>query len=235
MKWSALAASLLLHCLLVGAFVAVRRPGRPPEPAQAIFFEIVEAAELQQTELAAVPPPADPVQSSPAAEPPVEPAVPAPIVATQSEPQPSAVEQQPAYEPDPPPPDPPPPDPPLPDPSPPSTAEKHSRPAVVLPAAEQVQAEERARVVSEPTALGRIVPVYPQTARRRGREGAVTVEAGVSAEGRVEQVVVVSSSGHADLDAAACRALGSANFAPATEDGRNVRGKVRLTFQFRLK
>ena len=230
MKWSALAASLLLHCLLVGAFVAVRRPGRPPEPAQAIFFEIVEAAELQQTELAAVPPPADPVQSSPAAEPPVEPAVPAPIVATQSEPQPSAVEQQPAYEPDPPPPDPP-----LPDPSPPSTAEKHSRPAVVLPAAEQVQAEERARVVSEPTALGRIVPVYPQTARRRGREGAVTVEAGVSAEGRVEQVVVVSSSGHADLDAAACRALGSANFAPATEDGRNVRGKVRLTFQFRLK
>ncbi len=93
---------------------------------------------------------------------------------------------------------------------------------------------ERARVVSDPVALNRIVPVYPRSARRKGHEGCVTVEISVSESGEVSSAEIVSSSGHEDLDASALGAVRTARFAPATEDGESVRGRVRLTFDFRL-
>lgn len=95
--------------------------------------------------------------------------------------------------------------------------------------------QEQAKVVSAPTALNRIVPVYPRSARRRGREGLVTVEISVSDFGEVSGVEVIAGSGHKDLDSAAVSAVRTARFAPATEDGIQVHGRLRLTFEFRLR
>lgn len=93
---------------------------------------------------------------------------------------------------------------------------------------------ERAVVRSEPMALNRITPIYPRRARRRGAEGVVMVEATVDAAGIVSDVTVSASSGSRDLDASAVHAVRSATFAPATENGVGVCGRVRLTFEFRL-
>ena len=57
----------------------------------------------------------------------------------------------------------------------------------------------------------------------------------VTETGDVASVDVLASSGHAELDAAARTAVRAARFAPATEDGVNVSGRVRLTVAFKLK
>lgn len=95
--------------------------------------------------------------------------------------------------------------------------------------------QEQSKIDSEPRALNRIVPVYPRSARRRGREGVVTLEILVSDGGDVSEAVVVAGSGHRDLDLAAVSAVRSARFVPATEDGVQVEGRLRLTFEFKLK
>lgn len=94
---------------------------------------------------------------------------------------------------------------------------------------------ERAKVISAPKAIGRIEPVYPRSARRRGREGMVTIEAAVEETGQVGDVAVVATSGHDDLDSAAIKAVRKAKFVPANDKGRSVAAKLRLTFNFRLK
>lgn len=48
---------------------------------------------------------------------------------------------------------------------------------------------------------------YPSSALRAGDEGTVTISWTVGTNGRVENCHTVSSSGHSDLDEAACRAL----------------------------
>ena len=94
---------------------------------------------------------------------------------------------------------------------------------------------EQAHVVSDPVALNRIVPVYPRAARRKGHEGSVTVAAVVTETGVVASADVVASSGHAELDDAALAAVRTARFAPATEEGVCVSGRVRLVIAFKLK
>ena len=94
---------------------------------------------------------------------------------------------------------------------------------------------EQAHVVSDPVALNRIVPVYPRAARRKGHEGNVTVAAVVTETGVVASADVVASSGHAELDDAALAAVRTARFAPATEEGVCVSGRVRLVIAFKLK
>lgn len=94
---------------------------------------------------------------------------------------------------------------------------------------------ERAKVISAPKAIGRIEPVYPRSARRRGREGIVTIEAAVEETGQVADVAVVATSGHDDIDSAAIKAVRKAKFVPANDNGQSVAAKLRLTFNFRLK
>ena len=94
---------------------------------------------------------------------------------------------------------------------------------------------EQAHVVSDPVALNRIVPVYPRAARRKGHEGSVTVAAVVTETGVVASADVLASSGHAELDDAALAAVRTARFAPATEEGVCVSGRVRLVIAFKLK
>ena len=119
------------------------------------------------------------------------------------------------------------------------TAPEPEAPEVVAPQppeAPQSSADtEHAAVVSPPTALNRITPVYPRSARRKGREGRVTLDVCVSPEGKVVDATVVVSSGFADLDHSALDAASSARFAPATQDDTPIEGCVRLTFDFKLK
>lgn len=95
--------------------------------------------------------------------------------------------------------------------------------------------EERAEIASDPVALNRIVPAYPRRARRLRHEGCVTLEIEVGADGSVSRAVVVMTSGHGELDAAAMSAVRTARFAPAAVGGASVSGRLRLTFEFRLK
>lgn len=95
--------------------------------------------------------------------------------------------------------------------------------------------EERAQIVSDPVALNRVVPAYPRRARRLRHEGRVTVEIAVGTDGAVSQADVIETSGHRELDSAALSAVRTARFAPAAKGGVSVCGRLRLTFEFRLK
>lgn len=85
--------------------------------------------------------------------------------------------------------------------------------------------------------LERVEPAYPEAARRRGAAGRVRVRALVSAAGAVEECAVASSSGHADLDAAAVEAVRRWRFAPAAErtGGRAAASYVTVPVVFELR
>ena len=99
----------------------------------------------------------------------------------------------------------------------------------------QVAAPAQARVDAPPRPKRAIRPEYPKGARQRGEQGEVTVEIEVDSEGRVSAVKVVGSSGFAELDDAAVRAVRAATFVPAKSGGRAVSSAARLTLAFRLK
>lgn len=124
---------------------------------------------------------------------------------------------------------------PEPDPAPPLRPDRELVDAQGLPMEDGALPEDRARIDPTPVAIGRIVPAYPRRARRKGHEGAVVVEIDVGADGKVGDVAVVESSGYDELDESAVAAVRTASFAPATEDGKGVRGRLRLTFEFRLR
>jgi len=92
-----------------------------------------------------------------------------------------------------------------------------------------------ARVGTDPVALNRVTPVYPRSARRKGHEGAVAIDVLVAEDGSVSGVGLFASSGYPELDAAALEAARTARFAPATEDGAAVCGRIRMAFDFKLE
>ena len=77
-------------------------------------------------------------------------------------------------------------------------------------------------------------PRYPAAARRRGVEGQVLVQVAVSAEGKVEGVELLRSSGNSLLDRAALEALARWRFEPARAAGQPVAGTVEIPVTFRL-
>lgn len=100
---------------------------------------------------------------------------------------------------------------------------------------EKTSMREHIHVVAAPQALGRIVPAYPRSARRRRHEGNVVLDIIVSQGGDVVDVAVAESSGYQELDAAALDAARNARFAPATKDGLAIEGRIRLAIWFKLK
>lgn len=113
----------------------------------------------------------------------------------------------------------------------PEDARRETQAAAPTPAV----APRQARVDAPPKPRRTIRPVYPKGARQRGEQGEVTVEIEVDAEGRVSAVKVVGSSGFAELDDAAVRAVRAATFVPAKSGGCAVESSARLTLAFRLK
>lgn len=93
----------------------------------------------------------------------------------------------------------------------------------------------QARIDAPPLPRRAIKPDYPRGARQRGEQGNVVLEIRVTAEGTVETVKVVLSSGFPELDAAAVQAAKAAKFSPAKSGRDPVASSARLQLQFKLK
>ena len=78
-------------------------------------------------------------------------------------------------------------------------------------------------------------PSYPSNVRRLGVEGTTKLRVHVTADGRVGDVVVETSAGHADLDQAAVDAVRRWRFEPARRGTEAVPMWVRLPVEFRLR
>ena len=78
-------------------------------------------------------------------------------------------------------------------------------------------------------------PDYPETARVKGWEGTVRLQILVNTAGRVEDVRVVSGSGHIELDQAAQRAVRSWRFSPALKNGSPVAAWATVPVVFDLR
>lgn len=93
---------------------------------------------------------------------------------------------------------------------------------------------EQAKVVSVPKALNRIVPVYPRSARRRGREGWSRLRSRFSDSGEVSGVEVIAGSGLGIWTRRRFRRCVPPVFTPATENGVRVHGSLQ-PFEFKLR
>ena len=77
-------------------------------------------------------------------------------------------------------------------------------------------------------------PKYPRYSRIHGEEGTVVLSVEAHANGRPENIQVVSSSGYRRLDSAAVKALEKATFIPGRIDGKTIALKKRIAFRFDL-
>jgi protein TonB len=77
-------------------------------------------------------------------------------------------------------------------------------------------------------------PRYPNSARRKGVEGTVLIKAYVTDQGRVEQLQIEQSAGHADLDEAAVEAVGRWRFEPACRGRQPIAMWVSIPVRFML-
>ena len=62
-------------------------------------------------------------------------------------------------------------------------------------------------------------PIYPMRSKRAGDQGTVMVKVLVDTNGRPSQVLLQTSSGHAELDESALSAVRAARFRPFTDAG----------------
>jgi protein TonB len=78
-------------------------------------------------------------------------------------------------------------------------------------------------------------PSYPASARRLGIQGTSLLRVFVAADGKVGDVIVQESAGHADLDHAAVDAVRRWRFEPARRGTDAVAMWVLLPVEFHLK
>lgn len=92
----------------------------------------------------------------------------------------------------------------------------------------------RPRILNEAEIVREMQRAYPALLRDAGISGTVIVAFFVDAEGRVGNVLVHESSGHAELDAAALRVASTYRFAPAMNRDRAVPVWVQFPVTFRV-
>ena len=80
-----------------------------------------------------------------------------------------------------------------------------------------------------------VPPVYPEIARIRGYEGIVLVAAEILPDGRVGNMKIRKSSGHAILDQSAVEAVKPWKFEPARKSGKPFAVWVELPIKFVLQ
>ena len=96
--------------------------------------------------------------------------------------------------------------------------------------------EGRAVPVKPPRLLREVAPVYPASARNSGATGVVTVRILVGADGSVEDVTVVGSSGNGAMDNSVVTAVNKWRFSPAKDKyGQNARCRVTRAVSFNLR
>jgi protein TonB len=81
----------------------------------------------------------------------------------------------------------------------------------------------------------RPMPVYPMASRMRREEGRVVVLVRISAQGRVEDARVDTSSGYSRLDDSALDAARRARFKPLMRNGVALPAMARLPFDFVMR
>lgn len=90
--------------------------------------------------------------------------------------------------------------------------------------------------VKPPRLLREVAPVYPASARNSGATGVVTVRILVGADGSVEDVTVVGSSGNGAMDNSVVTAVNKWRFSPAKDKyGQNARCRVTRAVSFNLR
>ena len=96
--------------------------------------------------------------------------------------------------------------------------------------------EGRGVPVKPPRLLREVTPVYPASARNSGATGVVTVRILVGADGSVEDVTVVGSSGNGAMDNSVVTAVNKWRFSPAKDKyGQNARCRVTRAVSFNLR
>lgn len=96
--------------------------------------------------------------------------------------------------------------------------------------------EGRGVPVKPPRLLREVAPVYPASARNSGATGVVSVRILVGADGSVEDVTVVGSSGNSAMDSSVVTAVNKWRFSPAKDKyGQNARCRVTRAVSFNLK
>ena len=96
--------------------------------------------------------------------------------------------------------------------------------------------EGRGVPVKPPRLLREVAPVYPASARNSGATGVVTVRILVGADGSVEDVTVVGSSGNSAMDNSVVTAVNKWRFSPAKDKfGQNARCRVTRAISFNLR
>lgn len=80
----------------------------------------------------------------------------------------------------------------------------------------------------------RIIPRYPESARRAGVQGTAVLRVRVLADGTVGELLIEQSSGNSDLDAAAVEAVRRWRFEAARRGGAPVAVWVLIPFRFTL-
>lgn len=91
--------------------------------------------------------------------------------------------------------------------------------------------------IAPPQVLSKVEPRYPDSAIQAGLSGTVTVSVGITMDGSVSNVSIISSSGHSELDQAVLSAVRKWRFAPAKNlgNGKAVASRVTLPVVFNLK
>lgn len=104
--------------------------------------------------------------------------------------------------------------------------------AAASPAKIEASKAPAVREVSPSAPISKVLPVYPETARRMKIEGKVDVDAQVDEQGKV--VVATAINGHVLLRDAAMEAVKKWRFKPATLNGKNVLSSSRVSVVFKL-
>ncbi len=88
--------------------------------------------------------------------------------------------------------------------------------------------------MARPLYLTNRTPKYPRMARKKGYEGTVVLEVLVDENGKVDDLMLFKSSGHAILDKAAISSVKKWLFEPGTIGQKRVKMKVKLPVRFKL-
>ena len=110
-------------------------------------------------------------------------------------------------------------------------------PTVVRPASAAQPGPIRVRVggnIRVPTKTLDVKPIYPVSMRAAGREGQVSIEAVIAADGSVSSVRVLSAQVHPDFAIAAADAVRQWQFTPTLLNGRPVEVVMTVSVQFSL-
>ena len=113
------------------------------------------------------------------------------------------------------------------------------RSPAMAPAKAVASTEPQAVPIREPqyqsATLRNPAPSYPPLSRRFGEQGSVMLRVLVSATGEPLQVELLSSSGHARLDAAARKMVAKWRFIPAQQGQEKIQAWVRVPVVFQLR